>query len=80
MNRFWILDFSTRLRTGSGFLIAFGRKTIFCLSLCAVVLALCLPAQAQSKKIHRVGYLSAGEPASDSARSAAFRQTLHKLG
>jgi putative ABC transport system substrate-binding protein len=34
----------------------------------------------QPKKIHRIGYLVGGDPASDSARSEAFRLALSELG
>src|SRR5262249_10501271 len=34
----------------------------------------------QQKKLSRLGYLSSGDPASESARSEPFRQALSKLG
>ena len=43
-------------------------------ALCAMLFALCLPAEAQQpKKVHRIGYLSSSDPATDSTRSEAFR-------
>ncbi len=35
-------------------------KAILCLALCALLLALCLPAQAQQSKIYKIGYLFTG--------------------
>ncbi|MBI2089559.1 MAG: hypothetical protein HYT78_12605 [Deltaproteobacteria bacterium] len=47
----------------------------------AVVGAFVHLAQAQQpKKVHRTGYLSGTDPATDSARSEAFRQGLRELG
>jgi putative tryptophan/tyrosine transport system substrate-binding protein len=49
--------------------------------LCAVLLALWLPAGAQQpKKIPRIGYLSALDPVSESARAEAIRLALRELG
>jgi putative tryptophan/tyrosine transport system substrate-binding protein len=46
-----------------------------------MLFALCISAQAQQpKKLHRIGYLSGTDSASDSARSAPFRQGLRELG
>ena len=43
-------------------------------SLGALLLALCLPAEAQqSKKVPRIGYLSSFDTASESTRSEAIR-------
>ena len=44
--------------------------------------ALCLaPAEAQQpKKVPRIGYLSAADPASESTRSEAIRLALRELG
>ena len=48
---------------------------------CSMLLALPFSARAQqTKKVWRIGYLSAGDPASDSARAEAFRQGLRELG
>ena len=51
------------------------------LTLCAMLFALCVAAEAQqSKKVPRIGYLSGGDAASDSARSGAIRLALRELG
>jgi putative tryptophan/tyrosine transport system substrate-binding protein len=51
------------------------------LTLCALLLALCFPAAAQQpKKVPRIGYLSALDPATDSARAEAIRQALRERG
>ena len=56
-------------------------KKITVLTLCAMLLALCFPAEAQQpKKVPRIGYFSARDPASDSARSEAVRLGLRELG
>ena len=57
------------------------RNKIACFVLCAIAFALCLSAQAQQpKKVPRIGYLSAVDPASDSARAEAIRLALRELG
>ena len=57
------------------------RKKVFCLALCALLLALSFPAEAQQpNKVPRIGYLSATDPARDSARSEAIRLALRALG
>jgi putative tryptophan/tyrosine transport system substrate-binding protein len=57
------------------------KKKITVLTLCAMLLALCFPAEAQQpKKVPRIGYFSARDPASDSARSEAVRLGLRELG
>jgi putative tryptophan/tyrosine transport system substrate-binding protein len=49
--------------------------------LCAMLFALCLPAEAQQpKKIYRIGYLSSGDRAYDYGRSEPFRSALRELG
>ncbi len=56
-------------------------KKIFCLALCAMLLALCFPAQAQqARKVPRIGFLSTVSLFSVAARIEAFRQGLHELG
>jgi putative ABC transport system substrate-binding protein len=46
-----------------------------------VLLALGVIAEAQQpKKVPRIGYLSANDPASESARSEGIRQALRELG
>jgi putative tryptophan/tyrosine transport system substrate-binding protein len=50
-------------------------------ALCAILFALCSFADAQQpNKVSRIGYLSSGEPATESARSEPFRQALRELG
>jgi putative tryptophan/tyrosine transport system substrate-binding protein len=56
-------------------------RKITVLTLCAMLLALCLPAEAQQpKKVPRIGYLSALDPARESARAEAIRLALRELG
>jgi putative tryptophan/tyrosine transport system substrate-binding protein len=54
----------------------------FALSLlCALLLALCLPAEAQQpKKVPLIGYLAPGDAARESARFEAIRLALRELG
>ena len=50
-------------------------------ALCVMLLALCASAEAQqSNKVPRLGYLSSGDPASESARSEGIRLALRELG
>ena len=57
------------------------RKRIFSFALCALLHALCASAEAQQpKKVPRIGYLSNGDPATESSRTEAFRQGLRELG
>ena len=57
-----------------------GQKVIGLL-LSAMLFALCLPAQAQQpKKVPRIGYLSAYDPATESSRFEAIRLALRELG
>ena len=56
-------------------------KKIFALALSAMLLALCSSAEAQQpKKVPRIGYLSSGDPASESIRSEPIRAALRDLG
>ena len=58
-----------------------GRRKVFCFALCVLILALGLSAQAQQpKKVPRIGYLSALNPATDSARAEAIRLALRERG
>ena len=51
------------------------------LRLCALLFALCVPAQAQQpKKVPRIGYLSSFDPAIESTRVEAIRLALRELG
>ena len=48
---------------------------------CSMLLALGFPAQAQQpKKVARIGYLSSGDPASESTRAEAIRLALRERG
>jgi ABC-type uncharacterized transport system substrate-binding protein len=56
-------------------------KEVVCHALCAMLFALCVSAEAQQpKKVPRIGYLSAADPARESARSEAIRRSLRELG
>jgi putative ABC transport system substrate-binding protein len=57
-------------------------KKVPSLALCALLLALCLPAQAQqaAKKFPRIGYLSASSSSVNPTRIEAFRHGLRELG
>ena len=57
------------------------QHSVLCLALCAMLFALCLPAQAQQPtKIPRIGYLTGTSVAVASARPEGFRQGLRELG
>jgi putative tryptophan/tyrosine transport system substrate-binding protein len=57
------------------------KKTFFGLTLCALLFALCLPAQAQQpKKTPRMGFLVGSSAAIQETRLNAFRQGLRELG
>jgi putative tryptophan/tyrosine transport system substrate-binding protein len=59
----------------------FRTRKSFGIALLALLLALPFTADAQQpKKVHRIGYLSSVDPATDSARAAAIRQALRELG
>ena len=50
------------------------KQRVFSLALCAVLYALCVAAEAQQpKKVPRIGYLAAGDPASEFARVEGIR-------
>jgi putative ABC transport system substrate-binding protein len=56
-------------------------EKISILTLCALLLALSFPAAAQQpKKVHRIGYLLAGDPTRESVRLEAIRLALRELG
>jgi hypothetical protein len=56
-------------------------KTISFLTLCAMLVALCVPADAQQpKKVPLLGYLSGGDAAGESTRAEAIRQALREGG
>ena len=57
------------------------KRKIAILTLCAMLFAPCFSASAQQpKKVFRIGYLSASDPASESTRSEAIRLALRDLG
>jgi len=57
------------------------RKKVFGLLLCAVLLALCFPVEAQQVgKVYRVGWLRFSPRPPTSPNHVAFRQKLHELG
>lgn len=57
------------------------RQDVLGLTLCALHIALCVPAQAQQpRKIPRIGFLGATSPSANAVRIAAFRQGLRDLG
>jgi putative ABC transport system substrate-binding protein len=55
-------------------------RKIFCLALCALLFALCLPAQAQQPKVPQIGLLFSSSPSVQLARIEAFRQGLREIG
>src|SRR5262250_1295647 len=57
------------------------KKIIVCIALAAMLLALCMPAEAQQpNKVPRIGLLSSGSPSSTKEGVETFRQRLHELG
>jgi putative ABC transport system substrate-binding protein len=57
------------------------RKTVISFALIALFSALCASAEAQQpKKVHRIGYLSAGNLTCESIRAEAIRLALRDLG
>src|SRR4249920_3881531 len=57
------------------------RAAVLSILVVVVLLALGVTADAQQpKKVHRIGYLAASDPATDSARSEAIRLALRALG
>jgi ABC-type uncharacterized transport system substrate-binding protein len=57
------------------------KRKITVLTLCATLLVLCLPAEAQQpKKVPRIGYLSVSDATGESDRSEAIRLALRELG
>ncbi len=53
---------------------------LFGYALCAILFALCTPAEAQPKKVWRIGYLSSSNPVSEAARFDAIRLALRDHG
>src|SRR5262249_52558201 len=57
------------------------RKEIVCVVFGVLLLALGSPAEAQqAKKVHRIGYLLSGDPATESVRSEGIRLALRERG
>jgi len=57
------------------------KKKMTVLTLCAMLLALCVSVEAQQpKKVTRIGYLSSLSPSSESARAEGIRLALRDLG
>src|SRR5215813_7439995 len=56
------------------------RSIVICLPLTVFLLTLSFAEAQQPKKVARIGYLSSGDPASESARSEAVRLALRELG
>ena len=57
------------------------RKNVIRLTLCAMLFALSLPAEAQQpKKVYRIGYLSSQDSAGEAARAEAIRRALREFG
>jgi len=57
------------------------QHSVLVVALCAMLVALCSSAEAQQpKKVHRIGYLSAWDAASESSRAEGIRLALLKLG
>ena len=56
-------------------------KKVIRLALCALLLALAFPADAQQpKKVPRIGYLASADPARESTRSEGIRLALRERG
>ena len=57
------------------------RHSVLCFALCAMLIALCVPTEAQQpKKIPRIGFASSNSVADMSTRTEAFRLGLHEFG
>jgi ABC-type uncharacterized transport system substrate-binding protein len=56
-------------------------RSVFCLALCALLLARCLPVSAQQpKKVPRIGYIGLNRPEEIAHLTKAFEDGLHELG
>lgn len=56
-------------------------KSFFCVKVCALLLPLCTPVEAQqTEELRRIGFLGAAFPSSNPTRREALRQGLHALG
>jgi len=57
------------------------KKKVTILALCAMLFAVCPPAEAQQPaKVPRIGYLAAGDPATESTRAEAIRLAMRERG
>jgi putative ABC transport system substrate-binding protein len=57
------------------------KRKITVLTLCAMLLALCVSAEAQQpKKVFRIGYLSSTDRATDAPRAEGIRRALREIG
>jgi putative tryptophan/tyrosine transport system substrate-binding protein len=57
------------------------RRNVYGLTLCAMLFVLSYSASAQQTgKVRRIGYLSSGNPSSESTRSEPIRLALRELG
>ena len=57
------------------------KKKVTILALCAMLFAVCPPAEAQQPaKVTRIGYLAAGDPATESTRAEAIRLAMRERG
>jgi putative ABC transport system substrate-binding protein len=56
------------------------KNQITVLTPCAIIFALCLPAEAQQPKVPRIGFLFGASPSANAGRIEAFRQGLRELG
>jgi putative tryptophan/tyrosine transport system substrate-binding protein len=56
------------------------KKKITVLTLCAMLLALCVSTRAQQPRVPRIGWLSAAPLSANADRIEAFRQGLRELG
>lgn len=74
-------DRKRRGQRGRSGAIFYPRFSILGFFLCALLLALCVPASAQEpKKVFRIGYLSGTDRESDVYRYEPFRAALRELG
>lgn len=56
-------------------------KNLFCFALCAMLFALCFPAETQQPtQVPRIGYLEAVSPSVSADRTEAFRKGMLELG
>jgi ABC-type uncharacterized transport system substrate-binding protein len=55
-------------------------KRVFCFAVCALLFALCVFAEAQQKKVMRIGVLSPGVPNSTRINRQVFWQSMRDLG